>query len=105
MPLEAIPDPVHGMYAAIQMEYFSDDYAAVLPKSCIQTDSDGGNYVYLLRERDGVLGVENYVQKVGVTILEEDGVNAAVMKPLEDLVAHSTRPPQDLEKVLVIEAK
>ena len=105
VPLEAIPDPVHGMYAAIQMEYFSDDYAAVLPKSCIQTDSDGGNYVYLLRERDGVLGVENYVQKVGVTILEEDGVNAAVMKPLEDLVAHSTRPPQDLEKVLVIEAK
>ncbi len=103
VPLESVPDPVHGMYTAIQMQYFSDDYAAVLPKSCIETDADGGNYVYLLRERDGVLGTENYVQRIGVTILEEDNINAAVMKPLENLVIHSARPPQDLEKVLVIE--
>ncbi len=78
VPLESIPNPVHGMYAAIQMQYFSDEYSAVLPKSCIQTDIDGGNYVYIVKERDGVLGTEN-------------------------LVVHSTRPPKDLEKVLVID--
>lgn len=103
--LESIPEPVHGMYTAIQMEYFSEDYAAVLPKNCIETDSDGGNYVYLLRERDGVLGKESYLQRVGVTVLETDNINAAVMKPLENLVVHSARPPQDLEKVLVIDTE
>ena len=103
--LESIPEPVHGMYTTIQMEYFSEDYAAVLPKNCIETDSDGGNYVYLLRERDGVLGKESYLQRVGVTVLETDNINAAVMKPLENLVIHSARPPQDLEKVLVIDTE
>ena len=40
-----------------------------------------------------------------MTVLETDNINAAVMKPLENLVVHSARPPQDLEKVLVIDTE
>ena len=101
--LESVPDAVHGMSTEIEMRYFSDEYRAVLPKSCIQTENDGGTYVFILRERNGTLGTEYYVQKVGVTIEEQDRTNAAVLQKLDNLVVQSTRPMEDLEKVLVID--
>ena len=103
VPVESVQNPVHGMHAEIQMRYFSDEYPAVLPKSSIVTEGDGSTYVFVVKERDSFLGVESYVQKVGVTVEEQDGTNAAVLAPLEGLVVHSTRPLTDLEKVLMID--
>ena len=44
-----------GMRAAVKLQVISDEYPAVLPKSCIQHGSDGGSYVFLLREKETVL--------------------------------------------------
>jgi hypothetical protein len=103
VPWKSVPNAAHGMSAQIEMRYFSGEYRAVLPKNCIQTESDGGTYVFILRERRGALGIEYYVQKVGVTIEEQDRTNAAVLQRLDNLVLQSTRPLEDLEKVLVID--
>ena len=92
-----------GMRAAIKLQVISDEYPAVLPKSCIQHGSDGGSYVFLLREKETVLGTEYYLQQTGVTIIDEDDLNAAVLASLKDLVIASTRPMKDLETVLVVE--
>lgn len=103
VPLSKLSEPMDGMRAAIKLQVISDEYTAVLPKSCIQRGSDGGSYVFLLREKETVLGTEYYVQQTGVTILDEDEQNAAVITGLKDLVIGSTRPMKDLETVLVVE--
>ncbi len=103
VPLSKLSEPMDGMRAAIKLQVISDEYPAVLPKSCIQHGSDGGSYVFLLREKETVLGTEYYLQQTGVTIIDEDDLNAAVLASLKDLVIASTRPMKDLETVLVVE--
>ena len=103
VPLSELSKPIDGMQVAIELQVISDEYAATLPKSCIQRGSDGNSYVFLLKEKETVLGTEYYVQQTGVTILDEDEQNAAVITELKNLVTSSSRPMKDLETVLVVE--
>lgn len=99
-------DPVmDGEYAQVTQQYISEEYPAVIPKTSIRYDGDGFSYVYLVEERETVLGTETYVVKTGVTILEEDAKNAAVLAELTDLVENSSRELTDLEAVLVIDTQ
>ena len=92
-----------GAYGRVTVQYVSQEYRAVLPLSAIRTDETGGTYVYQVMQRDTLYGTEDYLRKTGVTILERDGQNAAVLASLTDVVIAANRAPQDLEAVLVIE--
>ena len=102
------PFPVTGksnveLPIEVNMTYVSDEYRAVLPKSCIRTDGDGSTFVYVVREREKVYGKELYLYKKGVTVLDQNDKYAAVMAKLEDVVEHAFRAPVHLEAVRVIE--
>ena len=87
----------------VTLRYESREYAAVLPRRCIRTDSDGSAFVYVVEEREKVYGTELYLRKKGVTVLEEDADSAAVIAKLENVVEAALRTPADLEAVRVME--
>lgn len=101
--LPEITECIHGEWIQIQLSYVSEEYRAVIPKSCIWYDTDGATYVYEVSTRKRNFGEEFYVVKVGVTIEEQDEVNVAVKSPLTDIVLRSSKPLSDMEAVLVIE--
>lgn len=94
---------VHGEQVKIELNYVSESHQAVLPKACIRTDADGSTYVYQIDTRTRNYGEEQYVRKLGVTIVEQDGINAAVKGTVYDVVLGSSKQLQDMMAVLVIE--
>lgn len=102
--LVAIPDNfVQGQQVKIELNYVSEGYKAVLPKTCIRTDADGSAYVYQIDTRTRNYGEERYVRKIGVTILEQDATNVAILASLYDVVEGSSKQLQDMMAVMVIE--
>ena len=65
-------DPV-----SVGLEHKSDLYKTIVPLSAL-TDSDSGMQAMILDERRQPWGTEKYVRFVSVTVLEENGVSAAV---------------------------
>lgn len=101
--LVPMPDNfVQGQQVKIELNYVSEGYKAVLPKTCIRTDADGSAYVYQIDTRTRNYGEEQYVRKIGVTILEQDDINVAVLASVYDVVEGSSKPLQDMMAVLVI---
>ena len=102
--LVATPDNfVQGEQVKIELNYVSESHKAVLPRACIRTDADGATYVYQIDTRTRNYGEEQYVRKLGVTIVEQDATNVAVLGSVFDVVLDSSKPLQDLMAVLVIE--
>jgi len=94
---------VQGEQVQIELNYVSESHKAVLPRACIRTDADGATYVYQIDTRTRNYGEEQYVRKLGVTIVEQDATNVAVLGSVFDVVLDSSKPLQDLMAVLVIE--
>lgn len=102
--LVATPDNfVQGQQVKIELNYVSEGYKAVLPRTCIRTDADGSAYVYQIDTRTRNYGEEQYVRKVGVTILEQDAINVAILASVYDVVEGSSKQLQDMMAVMVIE--
>ena len=97
--------PLHGEPVQISMGCITAQYDSVIPKRAIYTDKDGYTFVYLVRERDTVLGKENYLDKVGVTIVDSYQYDVAVLARLENFVVNCSREPADLEAVLVLQSE
>lgn len=76
----------------------------LVPNSAVYTDSDG-SYVYTVKKVDSPLGVESYVQRVNVTVLDSDSTKSAVtgISPMEKVVAGSTKPLDDGDRVVIEE--
>ena len=101
--LVAIPDNfVQGQQVKITMNYVSENYKAVLPRTCIRTDADGSAYVYQIDTRTRNYGEEQYVRKLGVTILEQDATNVAILASVFDVVEGSSKQLQDMMAVMVV---
>ena len=102
--LVPMPDNfVQGQQVKIELNYVSEAYKAVLPKTCIRTDADGSAYVYQIDTRTRNYGEEQYVRKFGVTILEQDDINVAILASVYDVVEGSSKQLQDMMAVMVIE--
>lgn len=56
----------------------TENYAACVPVRCVHSDGQGGDYVYVAEEREGILGTEWRVRKVFVTVLDRTDSVAAV---------------------------
>ncbi len=97
--------PLHGEPVQVSMLCTTERYKSVIPKRAIHTDKDGFHYVYLVCERDTVLGKECYLDKVGVTIVDSYRYDVAVLAKLENFVLNCSREPVDLEAVLVLQGE
>ena len=85
-----------GDRGAISFEKFGTVYEKVVPKQCIVQSPTGGNVVYVVKERDGIFGVERYVEEAKVEIIESDNLNSAV----KDLPSGIIGIVQDTTKIL-----
>lgn len=83
--------------------YFSKKtkpYAALVPNSAVYNDSSG-SYVFVLESREGPLGTENYLQKVGVNVEDSDNEKSALTDMvMGEVVIQSNKPVEDGDRVL-----
>jgi len=85
-----------GNRGTISFEKFGKSYDKVVPKQCITQSPNGGNVIYVVKERDGIFGVERYVEESKVEIIESDNLNSAI----KDLPSGIIGIVQDTTKIL-----
>ena len=87
-----------GQTLNVSVRKESTQYESIVPKSSI-IDEGGKKYIFILKERNGVLGKEMYVAKQEVTVAEEDDFNSAVtgvgLNGDEKIVKFSTKALSD----------
>lgn len=82
-----------GQEVEITIRETSENYPLIVPTRCISMQS-GTNFIYVLRERQGALGHEYYVEQVFVTIIESDDLNTAItgyINPGDQIVVNSSK--------------
>lgn len=80
-----LPEGEYGIGASGTLEFSKNTelYRATLPLSAIRED-DIGKYVLVAEKRESVLGTEQTAVRVDVSLIEKDGVNAAIDAPLSE---------------------
>lgn len=70
-------------------------YMCTVPNSSVIT-AGGNSYVYVLKTKDGIMGEENYVEQVSVSVLESDDFNSALSNSSitsdDKIVVFSSKP-------------
>lgn len=66
-----------GQRVEVAVRKESKQYDTLVPNSSI-VDEGGRKNIFILKDRQGVLGTETYVRKVEISIIEEDDFNSAV---------------------------
>ncbi len=92
-----------GQQARAQLELSRKQYALCLPISAVHSGS-GGDYVLAVEEQNTVLGLQNVLHRVPVTVEEADENQIAVTGALFDqsvVVKSSSRPVDDGDRVRV----
>ena len=70
-------DVTAGMGIELSIPLSTNDYNAIVPKSAVFEDQDGG-FVYKVRSKNAPIGNRYYAERVAVTVLAEDGTSCAV---------------------------
>lgn len=83
--------------------YVSEVYGALIPLSAITYDADGTAYVYELRSREKSFGMEYYVRKQTISVIEKDGTHAASGGSFKNMsiIVNSSQALQDRAAVWV----
>lgn len=84
---------VPGQAGSFSLAKTGEKRSGCVPLSALH-EANGRNYVYALRERDGILGVESYLEELTVAVADKNGDWAALEGALsaEDLVViHADR--------------
>ncbi|MCM1143557.1 MAG: HlyD family secretion protein [Blautia sp.] len=71
-----------GLSGVMTCAKAGERYPSCIPSACIQTVNNR-NYVYVVKERDGILGMEYYIEEVTVNILDQNDTWAAVEGALD----------------------
>lgn len=82
-----------GQEVEVTIQEASKSYDLIVPTRCISMQN-GMNYIFVLRERQGALGHEYYVEQVNVTIIESDVLNTAIngyINPKDKVVVDSSK--------------
>ncbi len=82
-----------GQEVEITLLKTSEKYELIVPTRCISKEN-GMDYVYVLKEQQGALGLEYFVEKVNANPLESDDLNTAItgILPEDQLVVQSSKP-------------
>lgn len=90
-----------GREVAYSFTNKSDFYDCCVPLSALHEDNTG-YYVFVVRERDRILGKEQYAVRVPVTLIDKDGSKAAVSGNLssqDSLIVSASRSLSDGDRV------
>lgn len=83
-----------GQKVEVRVKKSSKQYPMLVPNSCIFQES-GEKCVYLLKTKEGVMGEENYVQRVKVNVSQSDDFESAIegagISAEDQLVAASSK--------------
>lgn len=69
---------VPGLSGTLSRSEKGEKYRSCIPPSAIYTEKNGRSYVYVLKEREGILGPEYYVEEATVRVLDQNDDWAAV---------------------------
>lgn len=67
-----------GQSGVFSVQTQSEIYSFCIPLSALYTDTNGRNYVYLIREKSGILGKELAAEQVYVRVLDKNDRYAAL---------------------------
>lgn len=85
----------------IKVTTSSQNYGSCVPLSAVHSDSNG-DYVYVLREENTILGQQTVARRVAVTVLAKDANNAAIDGVYGELVLiTSTKPVNEGDRVRI----
>ncbi|MCI9458251.1 MAG: hypothetical protein HFE44_14995 [Oscillospiraceae bacterium] len=91
-----------GQLIEVELLYTSKEYTDILPVSAVHI-IENKSYIYFLKQRETTYGIEPYVEKKIITVLDRgDGYVALSGISGESIVVHSDRELIDLEAVRVI---
>lgn len=85
---------VEGQKTKVWAVLNSPTYNYLLPKSSV-TQIQGKDYIYTVEQRQGALGVADYVEQIEIKIIEEDDFNIAIEGLFiygESVVVSTTKP-------------
>lgn len=87
-----------GQKVDVLVKKSSTPYPMLVPNGSV-TKEGGKSCVYVLKTKDGIMGEENYVQKVEVTVDESDDFNSALsgggITEEDKIVTFSSKPLSD----------
>ena len=93
-----------GQEAEVKLVRTSEYHGVLLPAFAVRTGRDGEEYVFLLRQKEGLFGTEYYAEQFPVTIRERNDLYAAVdgiFNMADQVVLTATRPLSSGQKVRV----
>lgn len=67
-----------GQAAELIYRVQTESYSTCISRNCVYKEGENSYYVYVAEEREGILGTEWKVRRVGVRILDENDTAAAV---------------------------
>ena len=67
-----------GQAAELTYRMQTESYSTCISQECVYREGENNYYVYVVEEREGILGTEWKVRRVGVRILDENDTAAAV---------------------------
>lgn len=73
-------DMIDGLPFEIKVKSQSETFQALVPNSCIGTDANNDNFVYVIQTRNSIWGNESYLQKRKVEILQSNNELAAIQE-------------------------
>ncbi|MCM1048355.1 MAG: HlyD family secretion protein [Clostridiales bacterium] len=81
-----LPDGVGtpGLSGTMRHSEPGEKYPCCITPAAVHQTSDARNYVYVVKEREGVLGMEYYVEQISVKVLDENENWAALEGALDD---------------------
>jgi multidrug efflux pump subunit AcrA (membrane-fusion protein) len=88
---------VHGQKVDVDAVKRSEEYPCIVPASSI-VELNGESYIFVLEERNGILGTENYVKEVKVIPQDSNGLDTAISVTLdtnEKVVKYTTKALSD----------
>lgn len=80
-----------------------ETYNTAIPLSALRSDNSG-YFVYVVQQKSTVLGTENTIVRVPVTLTAKDGEHAAIEGPIsseDKIVSNSSRPVQQGDSVRI----
>lgn len=90
-----------GETSKMESEKDSERYNMRLPLTALRSDSKG-DFIYVVRERDSVLGRETYIEYVGIDVQDKDSTTMALnasLLPDDKVVTGSNRPLEAGDRV------
>ncbi len=100
-------EPSMGQSVTMKYTWQSDLYPAVIPVSALHGTDAQGYYVYVVEEQEGILGMEQRIRKIAVTVPDKTESYAAVESSLlteeSRIVTDSTKELSEGSVVRVVE--